>query len=225
MAKPKAMKRRLSQWIWLLIFLPTIGWAQTRSVDDLHQKWGADPSSQASVAFLAFEVKPAFPGYWLHWKIDTEKPLRYFYIERSDDEGRFALSGGTMATPERHQYNFVDMLPDGGAETYDYRVEVLFEDGSKAYSPVLRVYPRATQQLKLFPNPGHDYVWLQSPQAPCKDCIWTLYDRGGQALVHTTLPFAGKAQIDLTALEAGQYFLLLTSAATRQSWIGQFIKE
>lgn len=225
MAKPKAMKRRLSQWIWLLIFLPTMGWAQTRSVDRVHQERISTIHPHDSITFLSFEVKPAFPGYWLQWKVESEKPIRYFYIERSSDEGRFALSGGIMATPQRNQYNFVDMLPDQGAKTYDFQVEVLFQDGTKAYSAIFRVYPRATQQLKLYPNPGQDYLWLQSPQSPCEDCIWTLYDRVGKVLKHTAFPLAGKTKIDLSLFEAGQYLLMLTSAATHQSWIGRFIKE
>ena len=226
MAKPNAMKRRLSQWIWLLIFLPTMGWAQTRSANRFHQDHISISRPADSVGFLSFEVKPAFPGYWLQWQVHAQKPIRYFYIERSDDEGRFALSGGTMAIPERHQYNFVDVLPDyQGAETYDYRVEVLFEDGSEAYSPILRVYPHATERLKLFPNPGHDHVWLQSPVSLCEDCTWTLYERSGKALIHTSLPPEGKTRVDLTSFKTGQYLLLLTSSATRQSWIGRFIKE
>jgi hypothetical protein len=227
MAKPEAMKRRLSQWIWLLIILPTIGLAQRRSLAPMDRKVPTDQTSHPLTDFShfsAFEVKPAFPGFWLHWEVQSEKTVRYYYLERSSDEGRYALSGGVMSSPERNKYNFIDMLPEQGAETFDYRIEVLFEDGSVMYSPTFRVYPNATQQLRLFPNPTQERIVLQSPQHPCEGCSWTLFDETGKVVANGDLTDP-LTEINLSRLQTGQYLIVLTSAANRQSWLGRFIKQ
>jgi hypothetical protein len=226
-AKPEAMKRRLSQWICLLWLLPALGLAQEsdqRSAPLGTQSGSISSSPTQPVSFAAFEVQPGFPGYWVHWELTHERPIRYVYVERSSDGGRFALSGGMMAMPEQLTYDFVDVLPENGAETFDYRLEILYADGSKEYSPTYRIYPNADQKLQVYPTPAKDFIWVHLPEAPCEGCTLTLLAENGTALSTQPTPEFGRMKLETSHLRPGKYVLMI-KGANRQSWLGRLIKE
>lgn len=221
------MKRRLSQWMCLLICLPLLGQAQ------LHpQQAATQPSAttaapaEATFAITDLAVRPAFPGYWLHWEVTGQKPVRYFYIERSSDGGRFALSGGVMAVAGQQAYDFTDLLPEGGAEQFDYRIEVLFTDGTVAHSPTFRLYPQAERQLPLYPTPAETQLWVKLPQTPCEGCQLSLFAEGGKPILRLPVmqPYAERVSLDLSAIQPGRYFLYLETA-DRRSYLGRFVRQ
>lgn len=161
----------------------------------------------------------------LAWTTATETNNDHFRVERSADGLAFAEIGrvaGAGTVREARNYQFVDEHPLAGANYY--RLQQVDFDGRATFSPVRRVTNGTGAQVRLFPSPARDYVYLEWREPADSETAWTILDGNGRLLLQGFFDVENtSAAIPVHQLPAGAYWLRLTSART--AWSEVFCKR
>jgi hypothetical protein len=111
------------------------------------------------VQLTAFAARRESAGVRLDWRTASELNARQFEVQRSADGRNFASVGtvpaaGTTSSPRTYAYLDASAAP---ATSWYYRLLQLDHDGTRAYSPVVRVAAAAAlgAQVRVAPNPAH----------------------------------------------------------------------
>lgn len=155
----------------------------------------------------------------LAWTTASELNAARFEVERSPDGaafGRVATLGAQGTSTQARTYAARDA--DAPASALYYRLRLLDQDGTSAYSPTVLVAALVTNELTLSPNPAHDYLvfWAAAPAA------YTVRSVLGQEVLRGTAA-TGPSQLAVGQLPAGVYLLELRTEAGRV--VRRFAKE
>ncbi|WP_345254313.1 LamG-like jellyroll fold domain-containing protein [Flaviaesturariibacter amylovorans] len=96
----------------------------------------------------------------LHWHTLFESNADRFAIQRSADGIRFETIGTTRATNSAagSRYRYTDMQPAEG--TNIYRLQMVDQDGSSKYSPVVSRSGCGMKAVRVYPNPAADFLTI-----------------------------------------------------------------
>lgn len=175
------------------------------------------------VELVSFRCTPLEKTIRLDWRTASERLNDFFAVERSTDSRTFHEIGrvkgvGTTAVPQT--YDFIDEQPATGIQYYRLRQTDL--DGRFAYSRVVSARIGQAPELRLFPTPATDVLYIGIEQGDL-DLGWEIADWSGRILRSGHVEAGREAiPLDLSALASGVYVLRLSGE--RESYIRKFEK-
>lgn len=163
----------------------------------------------------------------LAWSTSSEANSANFELQRSADATRFntlAVINSHVNSSSRQDYNYDDLLPLPGINYY--RLKMNDEDGTYAYSRIIRVEMGKTksQSIHLFPNPVSHILNL-SPDDD-ENVSYKIIDGNGKVMREKTIGKTSRSRtltIDIKNLSEGLYFLMVEGTRSRETL--KFVKE
>jgi len=177
------------------------------------------------VELAAFTAAVAEQRVTLRWQTLTEENTYGFEIERREGDhswGKIGFVAAHGTTASAHSYDFVDdTLEEAGQ--YAYRLKIVDQDGSLAYSATIEVHYGLPDRFALYqnyPNPFNPVTTIEFALPSAEKVrirVFSLLGEELAELVHGPLP-AGYHTIRWNAagLANGVYFLLLEAGPFRQ---------
>ncbi|WP_210518523.1 T9SS type A sorting domain-containing protein [Hymenobacter terricola] len=165
--------------------------------------------SPLPVELTRFDAAAKGAGVNLTWATATEKSNDHFDVQRSATGGVFQTIGSVQGqgnTTNAHEYAFVDSRPLAGLSYY--RLRQVDTDGTSAYSPVATVQTKLGGEVAAYPNPSAGTVTLPASTGPVR---YRVFNALGQTLLSGQA--AGEAQLDVSKLTKGTFYLELTTEA------------
>jgi len=172
---------------------------------------------------IYFNGKEIENGAELSWKMSSVANIRHYYLERSVDNVRFET---VTSIRNNNKLNFSFADANVPAEYVYYRLRVLYDNGSQAYSPTIlvRLKVKEFQILRIGPNPASDKVKISLQAESPGSCEVCVYNQLGQQLHmqrQTLQAGVNSVSIDVKTLRAGTYFVVIRRGQQRiiQSFI------
>ena len=156
-----------------------------------------------------------FEGYYedsstkLNWSTATEQNNDYFEVQHSINGKDYQVIGevnGAGNSVSIIDYTFEDRYPKAGINYY--RLRQVDYDGNFEYSPVISVVTVDEESLHFYPNPSKGLITLNFKGPAVERGSVSIYNASG--IVIKTIELNGdfyNTQLDLSALERGQYIL------------------
>ena len=171
--------------------------------------------TQLPVEMTAFNARNQENTVALDWITASELNNVGFEVQRSQDAQNWEtldFVSGNMTTTATSYYNWIDRAPLSGLSYY--RLKQIDTDGQFAYEKVVSI-ERTTKgnvEFNVYPNPATDWVTINANQTIE---MVTLYDLTGKLILTADVQDTF-AQLNVQALEAGQYFarVLLENGTT-----------
>lgn len=149
----------------------------------------------------------------LNWNTSDELKSEYFIVERGTDEENFSQIGIVKATPDDHNYKFIDEQPLAQEQStnFYYRINQTDFDGQAAYSSILSVSVNEKEELEhvifdFYPNPAKNSFTLYISNPEKEKYTYTLYDISGHKIKEAVI-LASSTQMDISELSAGIYIV------------------
>ena len=154
---------------------------------------------------LSFKALPQKESVLLHWETASEDHIDGFEVQKSQDAQSWTAldwlaSQGSSFTQQ--DYESLDEAPHEGINYY--RLKILDEDGSFAYSTIESASFTKPISIKLFPNPAQDEVQLSYPAQKQLERLLIYNQVGSLQLETQVLP---NGRIDLSGFSSGIYFV------------------
>ena len=111
------------------------------------------------VALTAFSAQAIGEQIRLDWTTESEKNMRHYDIERSNDGQNFTLIASEKAlNKDFASYSAFDRTPQYNGIIY-YRLKATDQNGKETYSKIVSVATHLPSgQIKIYPNPFSDYL-------------------------------------------------------------------
>lgn len=139
------------------------------------------------VTLISFTGKREENVSLLEWKVANEEQFAGYEIERSFTGKHFDKIGNVAASANNQKstvnYQFIDLVPTGNSSTgvLYYRLKLVNQDGTSAYSRIISLYMAETSQIVLYPNPANEIINVAvSPQL--LESRATVYDITGKVV-------------------------------------------
>lgn len=165
------------------------------------------------VRLVSFHAKSEGKTIKLDWEIADAVNFSHFEIERAPDAKRFEYFGKIDFEEGTEIYTMADDQPRTNAEGEAYyRLKMLDEDGSYAYSKIIGVRLDGGSAAYVYPNPVADGGKISLPGYDGKTGTLTLVDASGKVVLKNGFTVKnGEIGIDLTQskLEEGIYTIQL----------------
>ncbi len=172
---------------------------------------GVSSNATLPVKLSAFNVKLTGVTSNLTWTTDIEQKSSRFEIERSVDGINWNRIGSVKAqgnSTVKVNYAYNDILK--GESVMSYRLKIIDEDASFAYSPIKTVKTQGgVAEMKIFPNPATEYVVITAKNNANKMNV-QLINLNGQILKQSN--GNGNIQMSVSGVNAGSYVVRVTDA-------------
>ena len=164
--------------------------------------------SPLPVELTSFKATAANKAVDLSWTTASELDNKAFEVQRSADGRDFTdlawvAGAGNSATPRNYDYH--DAAPLSGLSYY--RLKQLDTDGKVTYSQVQVVRAVTTTTISAYPNPTTDRLTITLPTAEMVATHWSLRNTLGQIVRNEDLAAGSSLSLDLSAYQAGTYYL------------------
>jgi hypothetical protein len=160
------------------------------------------------VRFIAFNASCQGDKVVLTWKTAQEQNSSHFNIEKSEDGTRWTAIGNLPAagnSASEKNYSFAVNQP---MQNSFYRVAEYDLDGRVQYTNVLRASCNVTDVFNLWPNPSHDFVFVNIVSANRSQGMIKVFDGKG-ALVKvqeaTVSQGSNLISVDVRSIPGGVY--------------------
>ncbi|MBS1637065.1 MAG: T9SS type A sorting domain-containing protein [Bacteroidetes bacterium] len=166
------------------------------------------------IELLSFDAKQVDKQVNLAWTTATEKNNDHFDVERSQDGSTFEYVGTVKAygdgnsLTEQH-YTSVDPRPYQGLSYY--RLKQVDKSGAYRYTNMVAVN-FGDDNVKIFPNPSADKVWVQLKQNS-KNTTIKVVDSYGDDVIKEYTVSSTKETIDVSHLAPGVYYIIMNNGA------------
>lgn len=170
---------------------------------------GMGSSAVLPVKLTAFGAKANGTQVDLAWTTNMEKSSDRFEIERSLDGLNWVKVGTVKShgnSNDVNNYSFTDILKLNGSA--NYRLKMVDQDEVFAYSSIKTVKTAASAEMSIFPNPAVNYVVINSADNETKNIA--LINMNGQVVKQ--INGKGSVNMNVTEVNAGQYFVRVTNA-------------
>ncbi|MBS1582923.1 MAG: T9SS type A sorting domain-containing protein, partial [Bacteroidetes bacterium] len=163
-------------------------------------------STPLPIELLSFGVSPqGHEAMEVRWSTASEQDNALFTIERAADTATWeaiAQLPGAGNSNAVIAYAWTDGTPLDG--TSYYRLKQTDTDGTSTWSDIVPVVRTAGDALRVFPNPAEDHASVRTslPDGPLY-----LLDGLGRPVGPAIHLRSGAADLDLSALPPGMYFL------------------
>lgn len=188
-----------------------------------------NPSRILPISFLNIHAAQIRQSIKIFWESASEKELKEYLIQRSEDAISFKEVGKVMAKGNSNsalQYNFTDVNPFTGKSFY--RIKAIDINGRSTYSSIVKInYGWVDNNLFIYPNPVIGKINLQ--MIGLKPGLYNLeiFNDIGQKLITKKIEYFGGYGLQqiplLRNMKKGPYRLLLRNDAIfyKQSFIVQ----
>jgi hypothetical protein len=171
---------------------------------------GMASSAILPVKLSAFGAKLNGVVVEIAWTTDMEQNSDRFEIERSFDGISWVKAGSIKSKGNStlvNKYSYSEVLKLSG--TVSYRLKMVDQDGTFAYSSIKTVKAEPAMETNMFPNPAVSYVMISSKDNSNKNV--QLFNQSGQMLKQVN----GNGNINLSVSEfnAGSYIVKVVDAA------------
>ncbi|NJC27356.1 T9SS type A sorting domain-containing protein [Neolewinella antarctica] len=163
-------------------------------------------------------------GVSLSWRTASERNTDYFIVERSSTGTEFAEVGRVAATGNSsalRDYGLVDPQP---LRIAYYRLKDVDFDGTFSYSNVINLSREDWVQVDVYPSPVTDELTVAYDASQASQLHVSFYNVSGQRLLSRTLE-NGARQIDVAALPAGFYSVVITNGDTGRVTTKKVVKK
>lgn len=174
-------------------------------------------NSPLPVTLVSFEGKRNDAGaVELVWKVTEQVNIARYEVEYSPNGKDFIAVGSVTANDsDQTSYRFTDSRRNGPVAYY--RLRVVEQDGSYAFSRIVSMALPTGDQLAIYPVPARDYLWIEG--VGLKDARIRIIDLQGR-VVKTFRMQSDKERIGISWLPTGIYFIITGDSVTKK-----FIKE
>lgn len=143
-------------------------------------------SSTLPVRLVAFQTAYLEDNVLLKWQIAEAVNVSHFEIESSNDARHFIKAGSVNYDPMLLRYQFNDLRPFQGVNKLYYRLKLIDNDASFAYSKIQDVFnARAAEPAYVYPNPVANRIEISLPEQALSKVDIFIYDESGK-LMHQT---------------------------------------
>ena len=163
------------------------------------------------VELTRFSATTKSQSVGLSWATASEKNNDRFEVQRSVTGTEFQTIGsvkGQGSTSNAHEYTFEDSRPLPGL--LYYRLRQVDSDGTGVYSPVATARVQLAPIATAYPNPSANTLTLPTLVGPVG---YRIFNSLGQTLLSGQS--VGDAQLDLSQLAKGSFFLEITTESGR----------
>lgn len=147
------------------------------------------------------------------WHRPEAEGISHYLVERQNSSASFVQVGGLNVHASEDRYEFRDLLPVQKVAPLKYRVKIVFQDGSFAYSSVRQIIPSATAGINLseFGNGEYEFrLPIQVDQA-------RIHIRSVAGTLVKEIVFSGQSgRVSLAGLPSGNYLMMVTTP--EMSW-------
>jgi hypothetical protein len=153
----------------------------------------------------------------LDWKSATEVDFSHYVIERSTDGNQFTeiaqLDGKAETDNQENIYSFTDI--NTTSSKYYYRLKMVDDDGTFAYSKVVVAMMRTTSEMNIYPTLFSDHFNVVMKASGNKEVMVTLADLSGRIIFTRSYPVViGQNQFRVETpsfLSPGHYVVMIDS--------------
>lgn len=161
----------------------------------------------------------------LQWHTTAELNLSHFVVQRSADGNSFVPIITLPAKGSSHSnsyYSSTDMQPLQGINYY--RLQLVDDDGSIAYTKIVKVNNAISFKIKLYPNPTSDIIYLEV-NGNNENATIQLIDGTGKVINVKAVVLTPNFlyPLDLTQLSKGMYHLKIIKKSGNETL--RFIKQ
>ena len=150
----------------------------------------------------------------LNWATGAEYGAANFEAQKSTDGINFAAIGSVTATGERLGIYDYQFMTEPIMEPSFFRLKQVDIDGNFSYSRTIKANPLLVKgAVVVFPNPVNDNIAIKSAVVIS---AYSITNITGRMLKSSTTACAG-CNIDISDLEAGTYFLNITTSLGTQT--------
>jgi hypothetical protein len=164
--------------------------------------------------FLSFTARCDGGSVLLNWVTAQEQNTNTFTIERSVDGAGWTTIASVPASGnsiDEHKYTYTDNNPLPGKA--QYRIAEHDLDGREQYTPFAQTGCGVTDELKAWPNPVKDMLWINIATSSSSTLTLKVIDAKGSLLAiqqQAVTPGSNQLHINLAAWPAGLYHVMVT---------------
>jgi SdrD B-like domain/Secretion system C-terminal sorting domain len=179
---------------------------------NLNIDFGFKPAAPVTAKMVSFIASPKNEKVELVWNVREQSNVKKYTVEHSKDAVNFYSVGDVYATINTQEvYSFIHNK-SVNAINY-YRIKTVDNNGTFAYSVIRRVEFGNKLEIKTYPNPTKDYVYISLPTKSLnKPIAISLINTIGVAMQRVVKPKASQTEsLDLNRLPSGTYFIIIES--------------
>lgn len=144
----------------------------------------APPVGSLPVKLMKFDGSYGVEGNMLKWETAAELNSAYFAVERASDAKHFTEIRKVLASKTSsisNRYHFTDSKYSLGLNYY--RLRMVDQDGSRAYSNIVAIDALNLRKLKYFPNPVHTILNIELPDVTLNEVNMKIINISGQVVM------------------------------------------
>ncbi|HSC54414.1 MAG TPA: endonuclease [Phnomibacter sp.] len=146
----------------------------------------------------------------LNWATEAAVNFRQFEIQRSVNGSQYETIG-TVKGSNARQFTYADNVAKLGGRRLYYRLKMVDNDGSFAYSAIYSVHIKAQGLVQVYPNPASNNLYIQLGNTSFSGTI-TISDMAGRTLMSKQVSqVSGTISLPVHQLGSGRYQLKLAS--------------
>lgn len=164
------------------------------------------------VKLISFEVSQQENQALLQWTTSQETNFSHFEIEKSTDARNWVKIGENVYSSTANTYRFSDAeILSYGKNTLYYRLKMMDQDGSFAYSRMESFHAANLAAILLYPNPASNTVKLEMTGISDWNDVQNVkfYNVSGQLILN--IPKLTNGEIDVTNIPKGSYIVVITN--------------
>ena len=147
----------------------------------------------------------------LTWRSEFESQMSHYAVQKQSVRGNWDVLGNVTAKNGNLQsYSFVDAEPGAGMNYY--RLQVVNEDGSTSFTPVVSVFVGEQSSITLAPNPAREMV---SIAGVAEGTELKLFDATGRIVWQQTAT-QSLIQVNVSDFAAGNYMLSVDGVSSQR---------
>lgn len=179
------------------------------------------------VKVISFTGHTANNNNILNWQTTAETDIKYYVIERQNENGSFVEIGKVNAKANATgagQYNFYDYSPPA-TKNY-YRLRMLGYNNTFEYSKTIVLNNTAKTIFSIYPNPATEKVTIDFNTVNRHTYKLTLQNSVGQQVKQQLFSIDGPGKLQFNkppALGKGMYILKIIDMATNETYSEKII--
>jgi hypothetical protein len=184
----------------------------TAEIDQVSMTIYTTPPTTLSILLDDFTVTGGSAGNLVSWTAGANNTANAFVIQRSGDGANWQdLMTVTAVAGKIESYSYTDADPPSGANYY--RLKMVKDDGTNAYSIIAVVAARIQPNIHFYPNPFHDMINVSAP-VPFHHV--SLTDVAGRTLwIREYSGGINSVQIPSATLPQGLYFVAVDGSTSK----------
>ena len=164
--------------------------------------------SSLPVHLVNFSLQKKTNGIQLLWNVTDETNMQLYEVEYCTDGNNFtrlasiAAQGSATAT-----YSYLHGITI--SSSLYYRIKMLNNDGSYAYSPIRYFNNKEALSIRLFPNPASAFLMVESNMVSTKASLKVINSAGAVVTAINGIDFSSSntMRVDISTLKAGLYYV------------------